>query len=207
MPIERLHVITPPMPSAALLDRVAAVTAAGGPLVQLRTKDLTDADRHRLAVKVRARCDAAGARFVVNDRADVAVAAGAAGVHLGADDLPVAAARVVVGPGLVVGATCRDPESARRAEAEGADYLGVGPVYVSTTKAGLPDPLEPAGIARVAAAVSIPVIAISGVTPDRVPELLDAGAHGVAVIGAVFSAADPAAAVAAFLDALAVGAA
>lgn len=206
MPIERLHVITATMSPGALLDRVAAVVAAGAPVVQLRTKDAADAARYRLAVDARARCDEGGARLIVNDRADLAVAAGAAGVHVGAEDLPVAAARAVVGPEMLVGATCRDPESARRAEAEGADYLGVGPAYASTTKNGLPKPLGPDGVARVVAAVAIPVIAIGGVTAARVPELLDAGAHGVAVVGAVFAAADPGGSVAELLAALPVGA-
>jgi thiamine-phosphate pyrophosphorylase len=204
MPIDRLHVITAPVPAAELLDRVGRVIGAGAPAVQLRTKGGTDRERYGLAADVRARCEAAGTQLILNDRADIAVAAGAAGVHVGADDLPVAAVRSVVGPRLVVGATCRDAESARRAEAEGADYLGVGPSFDTTTKEGLPAAIGPAGVARVAAAVRIPVIAIGGVTAARVPALLDAGAHGVAVVGAVFSAPDPAAAVAELLDALVV---
>ena len=122
------------------------------------------------------------------------MAAAADGVHVGADDLPVAAVRCVAGDGLLVGGTARDAETARRLVAEGADYLGVGPCYATTSKTGLPEPGGAARIRAVADAVSIPVIAISGVTTDRVPELLDAGAWGVAVIGAVRDAADPVAA-------------
>jgi thiamine-phosphate pyrophosphorylase len=124
-------------------------------------------------------------------------------VHLGDDDLPVAAARRVLGDGALVGATCRDPDSARRAEDEGATYVGVGPAYASTTKAGLPDAIGPAGVARVAAAVGIPVIAIGGVTPSRVGLLLDSGAHGVAAAGGVFSRGDPQAATSELVDAIA----
>ncbi len=169
-----------------VLASVDAALAGGAPLVQLRTKEGSDRARYELALEVTARCHHARAWCLVNDRADIALAAGADGVHLGDDDLPVAAVRAMLGPDLVVGATCRDPASARRAEAEGADYLGVGPAYATTTKAGLPEPIGPGGVGRVASAVDIPVVAIGGVTCRRVGELLEAGAHGVAVAGAAF---------------------
>ncbi len=197
--VPRLHLVTLAGSPEVVLASVALVLAGGAPLIQLRTKEGTDRSRLELAVEVSARCHGAGARCLVNDRADIAVAAGADGVHLGVDDLPVAAVRDLVGPELVVGATCRDPEAARQAEAEGADYLGVGPAHPTSTKGGLPDPLGPAGVAAVADAVGVPVIAIGGVTRERLPALLDAGAHGVAVAGAVFAAADPGAAVGALL--------
>jgi thiamine-phosphate pyrophosphorylase len=128
---------------------------------------------------------------LVNDRLHVALAVGADGGHVGADDLPVAAARRVLGGDAVLGATAREPMTAKQAVAEGASYLGVGPAYRTTTKTGLPDPLGPSGVAAVAAAVDIPVIAIGGVTVDAVPALLDAGAYGVAVVGGINDAADP----------------
>ena len=201
--LARLHVITLGGAQDEVVASVDEVLAAGAPLVQVRTKSGTDRARWRLAAAVVGRCHAAGARCLVNDRADIAAAVGADGVHLGEDDLPVAAVRAVLGPAALVGATCRDPESARRAEAEGASYVGVGPAYATTTKAGLPAALGPAGIARVAAAVDVPVIAIGGVTPERVAALLDAGAHGVAAAAAVFAAPDPPAATAALLAAVA----
>jgi thiamine-phosphate pyrophosphorylase len=148
-------------------------------------------------------CRPAGATCLVNDRVDVALAVGAAGTHLGADDLPVAAARRVAGPGHLIGGTARDPELARRLVAECADYLGIGPAYPTTTKTSLPDALGPARIGAVAAGVAVPVIAIGGITAERVPELLAAGAAGVAVVGAVSGAADPAAATRQLLRALA----
>ncbi|MBW3642202.1 MAG: thiamine phosphate synthase [Actinobacteria bacterium] len=194
--LARLHVITLDRASDEVLAAIGRVLAGGAPLVQLRSKEGTDRDRWRLAGEVVRRCHAMGARCLVNDRADIAAAVGADGVHLGDHDLPVAAARALLGADAVVGATCRDPESARRAEAEGASYLGVGPVFATSTKAGLPAPLGPAGLARVATAVDLPVIAIGGVTPARVPALVDAGAYGVAVAGAVFAAPDPGAATA-----------
>lgn len=197
-PLGRLHLIT---------DRVevaAAALAAGVPVVQVRVADqVTDREAYDLAGRICALCREHEATCLVNDRLDVALAVGADGAHVGADDLPVAAARRVLGPAAVLGATCRDPVSAKAAVADGASYLGVGPAYQTTTKAGLPPALGPAGVAAVAAAVpEVPVIAIGGITADRVAPLRDAGAHGVAVVGAVNAAADPGAATEELLHAL-----
>lgn len=159
-------------------------------MVQLRLKGIPDRARFTLAEEVSAVCAATGTMLIVNDRIDLAQAVRANGVHLGTGDLPVAVARRLDRE-MVIGATVRNPEAARRAEEEGASYLGVGPAYATSTKDGLPDPLGPDRIGEVASAVSIPVVAIGGVTPDRVPALLAAGAHGVAVISAVWSAPDP----------------
>lgn len=208
--VPRLHAITPapagpPVADPAVLAATRAIVAAGGPLVQARVK--AGSDRDRLAA-VRALHEAAGpAVFLVNDRIDLALAGGADGVHLGADDLPVDVARRLLPRTALVGATARDPETATAAARAGADYLGVGPVFASTTKtAGLPPPIGLAGVAAVAAAVTIPVLAISGVEIGHVPDLLAAGAHGVAVVAALYGAEDPAAATTAFLDALGGGA-
>ncbi|HET9072337.1 MAG TPA: thiamine phosphate synthase, partial [Acidimicrobiales bacterium] len=126
-------------------------------------------------------------------------------VHLGAEDLPVARARAVAGPGLVIGATVRDPASARAAVADGASYLGTGPAFATGTKQGLPRPIGVEGVAAVCAASDVPVIAIGGVTAERVGPLLAAGAHGVAVVGALSDAVDPRAAARSMLAALAAG--
>jgi thiamine-phosphate pyrophosphorylase len=192
-----------PGAAVALADTVAA---AGAPIVQLRAKGLTDAELFDLATAVQGVCAGHGTALIVNDRADVALAVGAAGAHVGDEDLPLAAARRVLGQGAILGATARDLATARRAVAAGATYVGVGPCYVTTTKAGLPEPLGPAGIAAVAGQLDAPVIAIAGVTVDRVPELLAAGAYGVAVVGAVAGAADPAVATKELLAALERGA-
>ena len=193
--IGRLHVLTDAREGRSPLTVVAGALAGGAPVVQVRAKGCTDRELYDFAVRVATLCADAGALCLVDDRPDVAVAVGAGGTHLGAMDLPVAAARRVVGPGHVLGGTCREPVSAAALVAEGADYLGVGPSYATATKAGLPDPLGPAGVGAVAAAVDVPVIAIGGITAARVPELLAAGAYGVAVVGAVSDAADPAEAV------------
>jgi thiamine-phosphate pyrophosphorylase len=189
--VGRLHVITDTRSGREPLADVEASLDAGAPVIQLRAKGVRGSDLYELASVVGGVCAEHQALLIVNDHVDIALAVGAAGVHLGAEDLPVPVARRLLGAGVELGATARDPESARRCEAAGATYLGVGPAFASTSKAGLPTPLGIEGIANVAVAVSIPVIAIGGVTADRVPELLAAGAHGVAVITAVSEASDP----------------
>jgi thiamine-phosphate pyrophosphorylase len=185
----RLHVL---VDSLELAD---AALDGGAPTLQVRLKDGTDADRYRLAAVIAERCRAAGATCLINDRADVAVAAGADGVHVGATDLPVEAVRRVVGLAALVGGTARGPATARRLIAEGASYLGVGPTYPTLSKDGLPEPIGLDGLRAVVAAVDeVPVIAIAGITAGRVDEVLATGAWGVAVIGAVADADDPRAA-------------
>jgi len=201
----RLHLITDTRPGQDPLTVVrAALTAARADLVvQVRVEDsATDREAYDLARRVLALCAPYQATCLVNDRLHVALAVGAAGGHVGADDLPVAAGRRVLGPTGVLGATARAPETATAAIAAGADYLGVGPCHATTTKTGLPDPIGPAGVRAVVDAVDVPVIAIGGVTAARVPALRDAGAYGVAVVGAVSAAADPAQATAELLRAL-----
>lgn len=197
--------MTPPL----IGDDVEAVSdqavAAGAPLLQVRVKDARDRDRLAHAERLRWICHAAGARCLINDRVDLALAVSADGAHVGADDVPVEVARRLLGDGAIVGATCRDPEAARRAVDAGASYVGVGPAFATTTKVGLPDPIGLAGIEAVASAVPVPVIAIAGVTVERVPALLEAGAWGVAVVGAVYGAPDPQQVVGELLDALGIG--
>lgn len=155
-----------------------------------------------LAGRVARMCDDAGALCLVDDRVDIALAVGAGGTHLGANDLPLAAARRVTGPDHVLGGTARDPRLARGLVVQGATYLGVGPTAATSTKDGRPNPLGIAAVGAVATAVDVPVIAIGGVTAAHVPDLLAAGVHGIAVVAAVSEAADPAAAVRALLRAL-----
>jgi thiamine-phosphate pyrophosphorylase len=171
-------------------------------VVQVRAKGCTDRELYDFAVRVRELCARTGAWCLVNDRPDVALAVDADGIHLGAHDLPVLAARRVLGAGSVIGGTAREPATAARLVEQGATYLGVGPAYATTTKDGLPAPIGPAGVGAVAAATAVPVIAIGGIRVDRVPELLAAGAYGVAVVSAVSDAADPAAATRRLLAAL-----
>ncbi|MDG4761965.1 thiamine phosphate synthase [Micromonospora sp. WMMD710] len=201
----RLHLITDTRPGRDPLAVVrAALTVARADLVvQVRVEDsATDRETYELARQVLALCRPYGATCLVNDRLHVALAVGAAGGHVGADDLPVAAARRVLGPTAVLGATARAPGTASAAVAAGASYLGVGPCHATTTKPGLPDPIGPAGVRAVVDAVDVPVIAIGAVTADRVPALRAAGAYGVAVVGAISAATDPAHATAELIEAL-----
>ncbi|GIM92681.1 hypothetical protein Ato02nite_044740 [Paractinoplanes toevensis] len=189
----RLHIITDS------LDVVRGAVGHGPVAIQVRVKT-GDRDAYQLTVAALALCRSAGALCLVDDRVGVALAAGADGVHVGAEDLPVAAARRVLGPAAILGATCRDPDSARAAVADGATYLGVGPVFATSTKIGLPPPIGPGGLAAVVAAVpGIPVIAIAGITAARIAAGLPG--YGVAAISAI--AADPAAATIEFLRVLA----
>ena len=176
---------------APVLALARSALAAGVPVVQVRAKGGTDRGRYELAAAVAALCREAGAACVVNDRVDMALAVGAAGVHLGADDLPVAEARRLLGPTALVGATARTADDARRLAREGASYLGTGPCYLTSTKQGLPGPIGPPGVAAVARAVAIPVIAIGGVNLGRASALMAAGAYGVAVAQAISGAPDP----------------
>ena len=180
----------------------AAFFAGGARVVQLRLKSATSRELLATALRIVPLARAAGALFLVNDRPDVAHVAGADGVHLGQDDVPVAAARRVLGPDAIVGVSTHDLDEARRADAAGADYLGVGPVYATSSKAS---PLAPRGLAlvrAVRAAVRRPLVAIGGITVDTAPAVRAAGADAVAMIAALARAPDPAAAVAAALRAL-----
>lgn len=187
----RLHVITDS------LDVVRAVVGQGPVAVQIRVKSSTRL-AYELALAALPLCRAAGALCLIDDRVEVALAVGADGVHVGADDLPVSVARQLLGPAAVIGGTCRDASDIRAAARAGASYAGVGPTFATSTKDGLPPPLGPAFVSSLAEVVpDLPVVAIGGITPASVGELRT---HGVAVVSAI--ATDPAAATAAFLKAL-----
>jgi thiamine-phosphate pyrophosphorylase len=198
----RLHVLTDARAGRDALAVSLRALAAGAPVIQLRVKGSTDRELYDLGVRLVAACAGSGATCIVNDRVDLALAIGAHGTHLGADDLPVAVVRRIAGPGHLIGGTAREPGRAAALVAEGADYLGVGPAYETSTKDGLPAAIGPAGIGAVARAVAVPVIGIGGITVDRVPAVLAEGAYGVAVVGAVSDADDPAAATRALLASL-----
>ena len=178
-----------------VLEVVGDTLAAGAPAVQLRDKRLPPRDLLPLARRIRADTRAAGALFFVNDRLDLALAAGADGVHLGSADLPVAAARALAPPGFLIGFSASDPSAARAAEADGTDYIGCGAVFATSTKAKTNAPIGLEGLSQVASVVSIPVVGIGGVVPVQVPLVLRAGAAGAAMAHAVMAAPNPAATV------------
>ena len=185
LPVPRLTCLVSDRDDLTLL---AALADAGVDGFQVRAKHLGGGALVALTERVICAVRPVGAVVTVNDRLDVALAAGADGVHLGADDVGVAAARRVA-PGLVIGATCRSRADVERAAADGATYAGFGPVFASTSKPGLPAPL---GVGAVAAAAGVlPLVAIGGIDAVTASSVVDAGAHGVAVIGAVWRHPDP----------------
>ncbi|WBB49109.1 thiamine phosphate synthase [Verrucosispora sp. WMMA2044] len=201
----RLHLITDTRPGRDPLAVLRAVLPVAHTelVVQVRVEDTaTDRQAYELTRQVLALCAPYQVPCLVNDRLHVALATDAAGGHVGADDLPVAAARKVLGPAAVLGATAREPASALAAVTAGASYLGVGPCRVTATKDGLPPPIGVTGVRAVVEAVDVPVIAIGGVTAADVPELRATGAYGVAVVGALSGATDPARAAAELVRAL-----
>jgi len=181
----------------------AAALAAGATAVQLRDKEASSGELYEMALAVRTLAESHGALFIVNDRLDVALAAGAHGVHLGDDDLPVEVARRSVRRDFVIGRSADTEAGARAAEAAGADYLGVGAVFGTRTKPEVAGEVIGGGrVARVAAAVSIPIIGIGGVDASNAGEVVRAGAVGVAVVSAVMGVPDPAEAVLRLLDSM-----
>jgi thiamine-phosphate pyrophosphorylase len=162
---------------------------AGARILQLRLKDSGSRDFLAAARAIVASCRAHGAILIVNDRADIAKLAGADGVHVGQDDLPLADARAIVGATAIVGVSTHSVEQARSAAAGGADYIGFGAIY----SGGLKRVANAQGLGRlraVRAAVSLPIVAIGGITEATMPEVLAAGADAAAIITDVVRAAD-----------------
>ena len=184
-----------------LLTILDATLAGGCRLVQLREKEWPSGRLLPLAERLRDRCRQAGATFIVNDRLDLALALGADGVHLGQDDLPPAAARPLLRPGMILGLSTHSLEQARAAQAAGADYVAVGSMFPTGTK---PDfqLVGPELIGKLRGEISVPLIGIGGITHDNVAQVIHAGADGVAVISAVCAAPDPEAATRRFLGAI-----
>ncbi|MGH2376659.1 MAG: thiamine phosphate synthase [bacterium] len=175
-------------------DQAEAALGGGATAIQLREKSMPAGDVVVIGRRIAAICRRWNALLIVNDRADVAAECGAAGVHVGPDDLAVPAARRIVGDGRIVGASAGTVGEARRAQAEGADYLGVGSVFATSAKSDAGEPIGIAGLAEIIRAVTIPVVGIGGITADNAAAVLRAGAAGVAVITAVVGQQDIAAA-------------
>jgi len=176
---------------APLADVVRAAIAGGATVVQLREKQATTREIIQLGQVLRQITRDSHIPLIVNDRADIAVALDADGVHVGEEDLPAPVARDVMGPGRILGVSAGTVEEARRAEEDGADYLGVGDVYGTPSKSDAGVPIGLRGLREIAEAVSIPVVGIGGITAENAAAVIEAGAAGVAVISAVMGAPDP----------------
>ena len=176
---------------------VEAAIEGGIDAVQLREKDTSAQHRIELGERLRELTSAAGVDLIVNDRIDIAYAVGADGVHLGQSDPSVSTAREILGPEATIGVSVSTVSEARLAAISGADYLGVGAVYGTDSKPDAETADNGLGVdqlAKIVEAVTIPVVAIGGITPENAAGPIQAGASGVAVISAITAADDPAAA-------------
>jgi len=201
-----LYLVTDPAMTAArgLVETVAAALAGGVTMVQLRDKEgparaLVEAGRALLAV-LRPR----GIPLLVNDRVDVAHAIGADGVHVGQDDLSPAAARTLLGPDAIIGLSLHAAAQQSTIGPE-VDYVGIGPIFATGTKADAAPALGIAGFATLRSQIALPVVAIGGLTAANTPEVIAAGAEGIAVVSAICTATDPAAAARALRQAVEMG--
>jgi thiamine-phosphate pyrophosphorylase len=174
----------------AFLRIVAEALSGGVTCLQLREKDKPGRQLLARALKVKELADRYKVPLIIDDRPDIALAADAAGVHLGDDDLPLAAARSILGKTKILGATAKTVEAARAAQAAGADYLGVGAIYPTTTK--VKTVLTPVRtLQEITAAVDIPVAAIGGLTPDNLSILCGSGIAGVCAVSFIMNSPRP----------------
>lgn len=172
-----------------LYRQVKEALTGGVTLLQLREKELSDEAFLEEAVAVKAICDRYGVPLIINDRWDIALACGAAGVHVGIEDAPVSFIRKKAGPSFFIGATAKTVAQAKAAEAAGADYLGVGALFPSPTKETAIR-VTKKELAAIASATALPVVAIGGITEENAPSLKGCGACGIAVVSSLFGAPD-----------------
>ena len=186
-----------------LVEVLGQAATAGVPAIQLREKDLDTVEMYRLAETLLAMTRQAGTALLINDRVDVAMALGADGVHLTRKSLPPREVRSLVGSRMLIGISCHSLEDVREAVDGGVDFVVLGPIYATFSKTPYGPPLGP-GILREARRICpLPILAIGGIEAARVPEVVGAGADGVAAISAVLAAPDPGAATRELLDAVA----
>jgi thiamine-phosphate pyrophosphorylase len=189
--LPRLYAILDPEQTKGRAPEVVLkdLLKGGVKMLQLRVKSMAPVDFLALAIQVRAHTHAAGCRLIVNDRIDIALACDADGVHLGQEDLPLAAGKKLMA-GKIIGVSTHDVEQAREAERNGADYIGFGPMFGTTTK---DTGLTARGIdmlKRIRAAVKIPIVAIGGITEQNVQAVWQAGADSAAIISDILGAED-----------------
>ena len=165
--------------------------AGGVKAVQLRERDLSAKDLYSLANSIRKLTACYGARLIINDRIDIAMAVDADGIHLGLGGLPVTVARRLVGEGKLIGASCHNRDEALTAEEAGADFITFGPVFHTPSKAAYGDPVGINELAAVSRLLQIPVFALGGIKRENYSLAITAGAHGISLISAIMEAAEP----------------
>lgn len=173
----------------ALIDCVREALEGGVTLVQYRAKTASSAEMYNEALQLKALCDSFNVPLIINDRLDIAMAVGAAGVHLGQDDLPCAAARRILGEDYLIGVSAHNPAEAKSALQSSADYLGCGAVFGTATKADVKK-LGTDGLAAICKAKGLPVVGIGGVTADNYREVRAAGADGAAIVSGILAQPD-----------------
>jgi thiamine-phosphate pyrophosphorylase len=189
----RLYVVTDRQQTAgrSLAEVVAAAARGGAGAIQLREKDLSARDLYALGTRLQETLAPYNVPLLINDRLDVALALDTAGVHLAGHSLPTAQARRLLGPHKLIGVSTHGLEEAQHAAAEGADFVVFGPVFTTPSKLAYGPPQGLQQLAAVVRQVPIPVLAIGGIDQTNVPQVIEAGAYGVAMIRAVLAAADP----------------
>ena len=195
--IDKLHYISQQPTNGTHLTAIKAALNAGCKWIQLRVKDTPENVILEYAREARALCEEFGAKLIVNDHPEIALKAGAYGLHLGLQDMPIAEARRIVGNQIIIGGTANTFEHIEQRVAEGADYIGLGPYRFTRTKQKLSPILGLEGYREVlervrSAGIRIPIIAIGGIEPDDIPAIMQTGVHGVAISGAITHAADAA---------------
>jgi thiamine-phosphate pyrophosphorylase len=179
------------VPGGDLCAAVEEALRGGVRAVQLREKDLSGRELYELACRLRACTSHYGAKLLLNDRLDIALAAGADGVHLGESSLPLPQVRKIAGEQLLVGVSCHNRETAHAAEENGADFITFSPIYYTPSKAPYGEPVGTERLAEVCRLLRIPVFALGGITQQKVSAVLGCGAHGIALISAILAAQDP----------------
>jgi thiamine-phosphate pyrophosphorylase len=174
-----------------LLDKVVRSVHAGATVVQLRAKNLPTREFLELSLAIATKLGKINVPLIINDRSDVAMAGQASGVHLGQDDMPLAYARTLLGHGRLIGISVATVEEARSAWHGGADYIGAGPVFATSTKDCARPPIGLAGLQKIREAVKLPLLAIGGINARNAAEVMRAGADGIAVVSAIMKAPDP----------------
>jgi thiamine-phosphate pyrophosphorylase len=174
-----------------LEDIVSEALRGGVTMVQLREKTLDTRSFFHRAIVLKQLTDGAGVPLIINDRLDIAMACGAAGVHLGQEDLECAAARRIAGNRMILGVSVSTPGEALAARAQGADYLGVSPVFSTPTKPDAPVSTGLEGLREIRRTVHIPLVAIGGINEANAAHVIQAGADGIAVVSAIVASASP----------------